>query len=239
MRVRELHPWDVTYKEAADIQNRLRVMLTLRKPRGKIRTVAGADVYYEKRGNTLYAGVRVFSFPELDPIDESTAVGTATFPYVPGLLSFREAPVLLEAFRHLATEPEVIIFDAQGIAHPRRLGLACHVGLVLDRPSVGCAKSRLVGEHDDVGERAGDLSHLRHEGKIVGAVLRTRSRVRPVFVSAGHRMNLTSSVAIVERTCRGYRLPEPTRQAHLLVNQLRRGERRAERREGAELDFWG
>ena len=149
-------------------------------------------------------------------------MGKAKFPYIPGLLSFREAPILLRAFRKLKNNPDVILFDGQGIAHPRSFGLASHMGLILDKPSIGCAKSRLVGEYGSVENTAGAYSKLIYGNKIVGVVLRTKNNTKPIFVSPGHKTNLTFAIRIALKTCCGYRIPEPTRQAHLLVNKLRR-----------------
>jgi len=143
---------------------------------------------------------------------------------VPGLLSFREAPALLEAFAMLETEPHAVLIDGQGLAHPRRFGVACHLGVWLNRPCVGCAKSRLIGTHRAPALAAGSRRALRDGGEVIGTVLRTRTGVQPLFVSVGHRIDLGSAVALVLRCCRGYRLPEPTRQAHLFVNALRRGD---------------
>ena len=212
----------MSYQEAVNIQERLRESLTLKGGNTALpRTVAGADVSYSKQTDQVYAGVVVFDFRSMEPLDKASAIHKASFPYIPGLLSFREAPVLLKAFRLLKTDPDVLLFDGQGIAHPRGLGLASHMGLLLDRPSVGCAKTLLVGEHGAVGIEAGSYSYLFYKGRRVGAAVRTRRQVRPVFVSPGHRINLSSSIKIVLRSCRGYRLPEPLRHAHNLVNQLR------------------
>ena len=222
MRFKRLHPWRVSYQEAVDIQDELRKSLILTDGSTALpRTIAGADVAYSKLTNQVYAGVVVLDFKGMKPLDKAGAVRKASFPYIPGLLSFREAPALLKAFSLLKTKPDVLLFDGQGIAHPRGLGLASHMGLLLDRPSVGCAKSVLVGGYDPVGIEAGSYSYLLYKGKRVGAAVRTRSRVKPVFVSPGHRINLPSSIKIVLKSCRGYRLPEPLRQAHNLVSQLR------------------
>ena len=226
MKVRRLHRWDVDYHAAVAIQERLRERIVRRgSPRG-VRTVAGADVSYERADNRFYAAVVVMRFPGLDIVDEAHASGVATFPYIPGLLTFREGPILTRVFERLKTRPDLVIFDGQGIAHPRGFGLAAHMGLLIDAPSVGCAKTRLSGEHDAVRAAVGSKSALRLDGKTIGAVLRTRRNVKPVFVSVGHRIALNSAAAWVLKTSAGYRLPEPTRQAHLLVNRLRLAARR-------------
>jgi len=223
MKIKQLHSWRVDYKKAIQIQENLRELLTFEKYTGKIQTIAGADVSYDKHSGHFYAGVVVFKLnKQLELIEEATAVGKARFPYIPGLLSFREAPILLMAFRKLKNNPDIVLFDGQGIAHPRHFGLASHMGLILDKPSIGCAKSRLVGEYGSVENTAGAYSKLIYENKIVGVVLRTKKNTKPVFISPGHRTNLTFAIRIVLKTCCGYRIPEPTRQAHLLVNKLRR-----------------
>ncbi len=159
------------------------------------------------------------SYPELTLLEEATFSARVSFPYIPGLLTFREGPPLITAFAKLSQLPDFILFDGQGIAHPRGIGLAAHLGLILDRPAIGCAKSRLVGTHAPVGEKRGDWTGLIHQERQVGAVLRTRDRIKPVFVSQGHRIGLERAVTLVLACCRGYRIPEPTRRAHLAVNQ--------------------
>jgi len=221
MEVLRLHRWDVTYREALEIQEDLKGRLVEQGPPGPPRTVAGADVSTARGDDTVFAAVVLFTFPDLELKEVSRAVGRASFPYIPGLLSFREGPVLLSAFLGLQDRPDCVIFDGQGIAHPRGIGLASHLGLLLDLPTVGCAKRRLVGTHDPVGEKAGDRAPLYHEGREVGVVLRTKDRTRPLFVSPGHRMDIEGAVGIVMACRRGYRLPEPVRQAHLEVNRMR------------------
>ncbi len=221
MEFKRLHPWDVNYKEAVQIQRRLQKKLILKKPKGKFHLAAGTDVSYDKKSDTFYAGVIIFNLADMQRVEEATAIGKVKFPYIPGLLSFREAPILLKAFSKIKQLPDIIIVDGQGIAHPRGFGLASHLGLILDLPSIGCAKSRLVGEHEPVGKKAGLQSYLKLDGKVIGAVLRTRTNVKPVYVSPGHKIDLASAVDVVLKCCRGYKLPEPTRQAHILVNKLR------------------
>ena len=170
----------------------------------------------------VYAAVVVLRTSDWTIIETQGAVRASPFPYIPGLLSFREAPALLEAFAKLRTVPDAVVLDGQGLAHPRRLGLACHVGLWLDLPCVGCAKSLLTGKYKEPGKRAGSLAPLVDRGEVVGNVVRTKDNVKPLFVSAGHKIDLPSAVRLVLEGCRGYRLPEPTRQAHLHVNALRR-----------------
>ncbi|HHT9137572.1 MAG TPA: deoxyribonuclease V [Candidatus Wunengus sp. YC60] len=223
MKFNQLHSWRVNYKKATQIQETLRDLLTFGKYTGEIHTIAGTDVSYDKLTDSFFAGIVVFKLNKhLEIIEEATAMGKARFPYIPGLLSFREAPILLRAFRKLKSNPDIILFDGQGIAHPRHFGLASHMGLILGKPSIGCAKSRLVGEYSSVENTAGAYSKLVYGNKVVGAVLRTKKNTKPIFVSPGHKTNLSFAIRIAMKTCRGYRIPEPTRQAHLLVNKLRR-----------------
>lgn len=221
MKIRTLHSWELSYKEAIGTQKRLSGQvrqMPLKKP---VKTIAGADVSYSKPGEEVYAAVLVFSFPDLVLIDQAVAADTVKFPYVPGLLSFREAPILTKAFRKIRRKPDVIIFDGQGIAHPRGMGLASHMGLILDCATIGCAKTRLVGTHAPLSETRGSTALLTDKARVVGGVVRTRERVKPVFVSSGHAITLEESIRLVLCCCKGYKLPEPTRQAHIAVNRFR------------------
>ncbi|KPK29209.1 MAG: endonuclease V [Nitrospira bacterium SG8_3] len=222
MQIRHLHVWDVSTQEAIQLQKQLRSRLDLRKWLSPIRCVAGADVSFSRKSGRIWAGVVVFSFPELLRIEEKWIQDKVRFPYIPGLLSFRELPVLLKALKRLETDPELIICDGQGIAHPRGLGLASHLGLHVDRATIGCAKSRLVGEFSEVKEEKGSHTPLWYKDQMVGAVVRTKRGVKPLFISPGNRITLDESVKIVLECCGKYRMPEPTRQAHLLVSGLRR-----------------
>lgn len=221
MRVRSLHPWDVDYASARKIQERLRGKIVRRGGPVNVRLIAGADVSYDKSDDRFYAAVVVMSFPQLSIIEEVTATGVTGFPYIPGMLTFREGPIVLRAFERLKHMPDLVIFDGQGVAHPRGFGLAAHLGLLLGLPSIGCAKTRLCGEHAQPGPNVSDCSPLTYGGRTIGMVVRTRAGVKPVFVSVGHRISLARAVRWVVRSCRGFRLPEPTRQAHILVNKLR------------------
>jgi deoxyribonuclease V len=222
MEFAELHSWEMDYAEAVALQRRLAELVDLRVPPGwKPRLVAGVDVSYEKHGDLFFAGVVVLQLPELNLVGTASARGRVTFPYIPGLLSFRELPVLLEAFRLLPLVPDAVLVDGQGLAHPRRLGLATHLGLWLGIPTVGCAKSRLCGEHPPPGSRRGDHVPLRQGEEEIGAVLTTRDRIKPLYISPGHRMDIDRAVALTLACGGRYRLPEPTRQAHLLTNRLR------------------
>lgn len=222
MKIHKLHSWSVTPTEAVALQRELAGKVDTQVPLGEYQLVAGADISYSQFSNTLYAAVLVLRADDLTVVESQSVVKESVFPYVPGLLSFREAPAVLEALKLLKHEPDVIVFDGQGIAHPRRLGLASHIGLFLDRPTIGCAKSLLTGKFKNLGENAGDVAPLVDREETVGMAVRTKRRVRPVYVSAGHRIDLASAIGVVLKSCRGYRLPEPTRQAHLRVNEVRR-----------------
>ncbi|HWP49181.1 MAG TPA: deoxyribonuclease V [Candidatus Limnocylindrales bacterium] len=242
MNYKNLHPWDVDPNQAIQIQKQLRDQLILQKTQEIYRRIAGADVSYDKGSDILYAAVVVLELPNLQIIEEASAVGRSTFPYIPGLLVFREAPILLKAFEKIHQEPDVIMFDGQGIAHPRGIGIASQMGLWLDKPCIGCAKSKLFGDYReaDLGPKAGSYTPLTYRGKIIGAVLRTRDNVSPVFVSAGHKIDLATSIELVLKSCQGYRIPEPTRQAHNLVNKIRvEGNRSPKAPGGAQMDLFG
>lgn len=222
METLALHAWNVTPDEARRIQSDLRRRLSLKDAVAlpDIRVVAGVDNSYLGRAvpTTAYAAIVVLSFPELEIIE--TAIGEAEidFPYVPGLLSFREAPAILDAWRQVTTAPNVVLFDGHGYAHPRRIGIAAHLGLIIDRPSIGCAKSLLVGEFEEPARLFGATTPLVHRGEAVGMAVRTRPRHAPLFVSPGHRLSLDTAVAIALACCReGRFLPEPTRLAHDLI----------------------
>jgi len=222
MRIKQLHSWDVSASDAIKIQKKLGQKLNLRPLAKKVKTVAGADVSSSKRSDRIWAGVVVFKYPELIKLEEKWVQGNTQFPYIPGLLSFREVPLLLETIEQLETNPDIILCDGQGIAHPRGLGLASHLGLLLNLPTIGCAKSRLIGEFSAVGLDKGDYAKLHYKGGVIGAVLRTRKGVKPLFISPGNKINLEDSLKMVLGCSIRYRMPEPTRQAHLLVNRVRK-----------------
>ena len=209
-------------RQAVALQKSLAAKVRLvKKISGRMKLVAGVDVSYEKHGDLFYGGVVVLSFPELETVEEVGAVDRVDFPYVPGLLSFRELPVLLKAFSSLQSVPDAVLVDGQGIAHPRRFGLASHLGLWLNIPAIGCAKTRLCGEYEPPGEIRGEAADLYDGGELIGQVVRTRDRVRPLFVSPGHLVDVQGATSLVLSCGGGYRLPEPTRRAHLFTNRLR------------------
>jgi deoxyribonuclease V len=221
MDVPRLHDWPATAADAVELQRRLADRVDTSTPLSGFDLVAGCDIAYATDSNRVFAAVVVLAAADLSVVEERTVTAEATFPYVPGLLSFREVPPLLAAFRDVRHTPDVVMLDGQGVAHPRRFGLACHLGLWLGLPCLGCAKSRLIGDHDDPGPNAGDTSPLTIGGEPVGAVMRSAAGAKPVYVSAGHRIDLASSVAVVRATLSGYRHPAPTRAAHLAGNRLR------------------
>ncbi len=223
MTVLDLHPWNLTPTEAVALQRALAGRVDARSPLTHWELIAGADVSYNRFSPTVYAGVVVIRAADGMVVEKQGVVREVTFPYVPGLLSFRETPVLLEAFALLHCEPDVVMVDGHGYSHPRRFGYACHLGVLLDRPTLGCAKSRLTGTHKEPGKPPGSLTPLKDTGEVIGQVVRTKLKTKPVFVSVGHKIDLASAVRVVLESCRGYRIPEPTRQAHLHVNALRRG----------------
>lgn len=228
MELEPLHRWDLTPKQAVALQRELRERLDPRPPEGlKVERVAGADISMSRGDVWAYGGIVVLDAGTLAPVARSSAAVRLTFPYVPGLLSFRELPVLSEAWTRLEVRPDVLIFDGQVIAHPRRFGLACHGGMLFGVPSIGCAKSLLVGRHGPLGEERGSVADIIHDGEVVGRAVRTRRGVLPVYVSPGHMMDLPTAVELVLRMTSRYREPETTRHAHRLVNEVRRSARGA------------
>ena len=218
------HSWEVSPRQAIQIQERLRAGVILAKGFRELTRIGGADVAYRRENNRLYAVVAVFDYQTMSPLEEAYAKGSAHFPYIPGLLTFREGPVVLEAFRQLRTRPDLILFDGQGIAHPRRMGLATHMGLLLNIPTVGCAKKPLRVQFQTPGLKRGSATRMMAGEEQVGVVVRTRDGVKPVYVSPGHLVDVASSVRVVLATGRGYRLPEPTRLAHLKVTEFKKAD---------------
>jgi deoxyribonuclease V len=219
------HDWNLSASEARDVQERLRPSLSSEDAVAltDVRLVAGVDNGYrqDETGSIAFAAIVLLTYPALETIEVATAAAPVTFPYVPGLLTFREAPAVLAAAGKLALEPDVILFDGQGIAHPRRFGLAAHLGLVFGKPSIGCAKSRLVGRYQEPADEFGALTPLMDRGETIGAAVRTRAGHAPLFVSQGHAISLSSAIVVVLACCRdGQFMPEPTRLAHLEVTRV-------------------
>ncbi len=226
----ETHDWNVTAKEAIAIQQEMRSKVTLIPLKGKIKLIAGADVSMNLYSPTVFAGFVVMTYPDLQVVDHAVIKDETHFPYIPGLLSFREIPSLLKAWEKLKTKPDLIVVDGVGIAHPRRLGIASHLGVVLDMPTIGCAKNVLTGVYKSPKDKAGSISYLYDEKikkkstdkEIIGAALRTKDFVKPVFISPGNKITLEESLDIIKNCVRKHRLPEVTRLAHETVNHYRR-----------------
>ncbi|MEM1041664.1 MAG: endonuclease V [Bacteroidota bacterium] len=214
MRLHYEHPWDVTPKEAVALQRDLAALVRFKPLAEDIATACGVDV--SVRGDRVRAALVVLRLADFEVIDQATWEGPTAFPYVPGLLSFREMPAVLPALDTLTTEPDVFVLDAHGYAHPRRFGLACHLGVLLDKPAIGVAKTRLTGRYDEPGPTKGDLAPLTDKGEPIGAVIRTRENVKPVFVSVGHRASLRTAVKLTLRCATRFKLPMPTHLAHRL-----------------------
>jgi len=227
MNVTQLHTWNVPIHEAIQLQHELalRVRELPPLPLENIKYIAGVDVSSTPFQPLLTGAVIMYRADSFEIVETAFAQMPAPFPYIPGLLSFREIPVLLEAFASIQTEPDVVMVDGQGRAHPRRLGIASHLGLVLDVPTIGVGKSPLVGGRPPISDEPGAMVPLMDHDEQVGMVVRTKKRANPLYISVGHNIDLDSAVALVQASLRGYRLPEPTRLAHILVNQVRRGER--------------
>lgn len=225
MKARRLHAWNVTPAEARRIQQRLRDRVERDDRLPRVRYIAGADCAFDTAGRRAIACVVLYRYAgsgqALEELERVTAVRPLRFPYVPGLLSFREAPVLLEAFGKLRRAADLIFIDGHGIAHPRRFGIACHVGVLLDCPAIGCAKSRLIGAHAEPARAAGRWTPLIDRGETIAAVLRTRAGVRPVYVSTGYRISLLTAVRWTLQVCDGYRIPRPTRDADHFVAEAK------------------
>ncbi|MEQ9440416.1 MAG: deoxyribonuclease V [Cyclobacteriaceae bacterium] len=219
-----LHSWNVTPAEAIKIQQHIREKVQLEPLDDPIQYVAGADISFDRGSDVFHAGIVVLELPSLKLCGHSLVTTRSTFPYVPGLLSFREMPALLEAWEQLPMQPDVVVLDGHGIAHPRRLGIASHFGVWVDKPTIGCAKKLLVGMHESLSPEAGSHALIYDNQEIIGIAFRSRDNVKPIYVSPGHLTDLESALSVVSSCLTRYRLPEVTRHAHQLVNQLRRGE---------------
>lgn len=213
MKIRQLHRWDISPTEAIAIQKNLSRMVSIVNDVGTVQRVAGVDT--SVRGDVMRAAVIILRFPELSVLEIAVSEQKVRFPYIPGLLSFREVPAVLDAFESIRDEPDLIMVDGQGIAHPRRFGIASHLGLILDKPTIGVAKSRLTGRHAEVEQQPGSQAYLYDDDAIIGVAIRTKARTKPVYVSVGHKLDLETALHYVLSSIRGYRLPEPIRQAHL------------------------
>ena len=214
MQIERQHEWHVTTAQAREIQIGLAPEISRQGTVTEPQYIAGVDISVNRWAKTGTAAAVVLSYPDLELVDVQVVKASLDFPYVPGLLTFREAPLILAACEKLRVTPDLFIVDGQGVAHPRRIGLASHLGLCLDIPTIGCAKSRLCGEYAEPASEAGSFTELKDNGEVIGAVVRTRKGVKPVFISVGHRICLANAVHWVLACCRGYRVPQPTRLAH-------------------------
>jgi len=221
MEIKKLHNWNLSYSQAIALQKQLGEKVQLVELKNQPKTIAGIDCAFSRDKKRIIACVVLLNLPGFEPIETENAVQKLTFPYIPGLLSFREAPACIAAVEKLKNEPDAFIIDGQGIAHPRRFGLACHLGLFFDKPTVGCAKSRLTGSFEDPAPEKGSYSPLKDGEETIGAVVRTRTNVEPVFVSVGNKCSLKDAIEITLNCTTKYRIPEPTRLAHQLVSTLR------------------
>ena len=216
--IKQWHGRELEPRRAIELQKKLAGSVIARGSPGDVALIAAADISVNRQTRLATAAVVLCEYPSLDIVETVYAHRPLSFPYVPGLLSFREAPLTLAVCEKLALTPDLILVDGQGIAHPRRMGLAAHLGLFLNTPTIGCAKSRLCGNYDSPRDEPGSYSEIIDNGEVIGAALRTRLGVKPVYVSIGHKVDLQTAVYWVLECCRGYRLPEPTRLAHLAAN---------------------
>jgi len=223
VKVERLHSWQISIAQALDLQRRLAAQVSKNNEVSAPHFIAGVDISAGKAQGMAIGAVVVLSYPELRVVETKIAQGKLEFPYIPGLLSLRESPLTLAACERLSITPDLILVDGQGVAHPRRFGLASHLGLFLDTPTIGCAKSRLCGSHEEPGIEPGSYAEVVDRGEVVGVALRTKLDVKPIYVSIGHKVDLQTAIYWVLKCCRGYRLPEPTRLAHLAAGgNLRR-----------------
>lgn len=214
MHIKSLHPWQVDTTRAVKIQQQLAGLVSRQDELGKVRYIAGMDISSDRARAVATAAIVVLEYPGLKLVEMRAVRQKTAFPYVPGLLSFRESPLLLEACKKLTIEPDLVLVDGQGYAHPRRMGLACHIGLLLEKPTIGCAKSLLIGTYEEPLNEAGRYTEIRDGGDVIGEALRTKTGVKPVYVSIGHKVSLAAAVKWVLLCSAGYRIPEPLRLAH-------------------------
>lgn len=213
---------DTSPKEAVALQREFRQQLKIVPLQKAVATVAGADLSFNRFSTIVHAGIVVMSYPSLEIIDRAGYTDITRFPYVPGLLGFKEVPALSGAWEKLKIKPDVLVVDGHGFAHPRRLGIATHFGIVMSTPTIGCAKSKLVGDYKEPANVAGATSDLTHEGELIGKVYRTKVNCKPIFISPGNLITMEESISLVSSCIRKYRIPEPTRLTHHFVNEVRR-----------------
>ncbi|MBS7562891.1 deoxyribonuclease V [Mucilaginibacter sp. Bleaf8] len=211
----------LTAEQAIAYQNELRSQIKIQPLEKHISIIAGSDISFNKYSEIVYAGIVLFKYPEMEIIGHATAVSQTTFPYISGLLAFREVPALLEAWNKLETKPDLLVLDGQGIAHRRRMGIASHFGVITNTPTIGSAKSRLFGRYEEPANEPFAASPMYDRQEVIGVALKSKRNCNPIFISPGHKVSLDQSVDIIKNCIKGYRIPEPTRQAHILVNQVR------------------
>jgi deoxyribonuclease V len=216
--------WNYTPQQALQLQATLQTKINITPFDQPIQRIGGADISYNKYSDVIYAGIIVLDYESLEPVCRSTIIGKMDFPYIPGLLSFREIPAIYAAWEALPEKPDILILDGHGINHPRRLGVAAHFGLVSDQPTIGIAKNHLFGRYQEPGREKGSVSTVMDRGETIGYVLRTRDGVKPVWVSPGHKVSMAQSLEVALHCIRGVRIPVPTREAHMMVNDLRKGD---------------
>lgn len=216
--------WNYSPQEALQLQATLQTRINITPLGHPIQRIGGADISYNKYSDVIYAGIIILDYESLEPVCRSTIIGKMNFPYIPGLLSFREIPAIYAAWEALPEKPDVLALDGHGINHPRRLGVAAHFGIVSDQPTIGIAKNHLSGHYEEPGPEKGSASEVIDRGEPTGYVLRTRDHVKPVWVSPGHRVSMAQSLEIARHCSRGVRIPVPTREADMMVNELRRGD---------------
>jgi len=221
MEIRQLHSWDLNYAEARELQSELQSQLRLVPLEGEVKYIAGCDVSSALRSRNFTAAVVVMNFPEMEVIEKVSTELDVDFPYIPGLLSFREMPVLLKAWERITNVPDLIFCDGSGLIHPRKMGLACHLGLWLRIPVIGCAKNLLCGEYKPPNTEKTSVAEVEYEGEVVGAAVRTRTDVKPMFISPGNLISLKEAIDFVLKACPKYRIPEPIRAAHRVANEAR------------------
>ncbi|MHC4637791.1 MAG: deoxyribonuclease V [Planctomycetota bacterium] len=219
MQIKDLHNWNLSYAQARDLQKLLAAKVRLTPIKKTPKLIAGLDCAFTRQGQNIIAAAIILTFPNFETVEQSIAIQKLTFPYIPGLLSFREAPACIEAVRKLKNTPHIFLIDGQGIAHPRRLGLAAHLGLFFNKTTIGCAKSRLTGTFEEPPLEKGTYTFLHDKGEKIGAVLRTRKNVKPLFISVGNKCTLKDAIKITLQCSIKYRLPEPTRLAHQIVTK--------------------
>lgn len=222
----DLHRFEnITPKEAIQIQQKLREKIHLTPLEKNVSLVGGADISFNRGSDEVHAGIVVLSLPEHEIVARSLISTTVSFPYIPGLLAFRELPALMKAWKQCQLKPDVLILDGHGLAHPRRMGIATHFGILTDHPTIGCAKNRLTGEYEEPGNEKGNFSYLRDESREkIGVVYRSRTNVNPIYISQGYKVSFEDTIRVVHQSLSKYKLPETTRAAHRLVNELRKGE---------------